>query len=532
MPVRWWVASVRGLTSGFHRGSLLLFMVGCTSQDCPCSPQECPDDDDTEDDDTSIDDDSGDDDTEDDDDTSAGSTPINLNDADTAYWGYLGLEAGSTVSFAGDIDCDGEEDLLFGAATSIFSNPDVPAVYLVLGPLTPGTSYLKDAQAKLVGTSISDGTGLALSEAGDVDGDGCTDIVVGSHGNYYSSPGRVYLEYGVPEGEISLLAFDVVLEEEQHPGWPGLNDTQAGEAVSIAGDLDGDGLDDLVVGAPDSLVGNGYFGRVYILYGPVLESGNLASADAILNSPPWETMAGTAVSTAGDVDGDGRDDVLVGAPSCSTNDPPFDRGGAYLVHGPVYGEVSLADADAIFLGEASYDWAGAAVSIAGDLNGDGLDDVVIGAPWLNDRTGKVYVYYSPVVGELDLASADARLTGEEPCDLVGNSISTAGDVTGDGVEDLLIGAPWCQPFPPYKSPGKAYLVAGPITGWHDLPAVSLPFVGEGSWDFAGWSVALGGDPDQDGLGDLLIGAPGNDDLGSEAGKVYLFYGANLALPVP
>ena len=169
---------------------------------------------------------------------------------------------------------------------------------------------------------------------------------------------------------------------------------------------------------------------------------SLASADVKLIGE--FDGAGRSVSGAGDVNGDGFDDLLVGA--WLSDAGASSSGAAYLVLGPVYGELDVATADAKLLGEESVDWAGASVSGAGDVNGDGFDDLLVGAEnndaggsvWFN--SGAAYLVLGPVIGAVSLASADARLFGEAENDSAGFSVAGAGDVDGDGFDDILIGA--------------------------------------------------------------------------------------------
>jgi hypothetical protein len=194
----------------------------------------------------------------------------------------------------------------------------------------------------------------------------------------------------------------------------------------------------------------------------------------------------------------------------------------------------LADADYGFLGEAASDFAGRVVASAGDVDGDGLDDILVGAP-SNDAggtdAGKAYLVLGSSLGStgtLRLSSADYVFVGEVAGDNAGHSVASAGDVDGDGLDDLLLGAPYNDDGGSYA--GKVYLVLGSSLGSTttvDLSAADYAFVGENTDDYAGFSVASAGDVDGDGLGDLLIGAPFNDDGGSYAGKVYLVLGASL-----
>ena len=164
------------------------------------------------------------------------------------------------------------------------------------------------------------------------------------------------------------------------------------------------------------------------------------------------------MNPAGDVDGDGLDDLFVGA--TANSDGGSDAGKSYLILGSTLAAstattLDLSDADFAFIGERWSDYAGRSVSTAGDLDGDGLDDLLVGAYFAGDvgaRRGKAYVILGRTLAaststSLDLFDADFHLTGEEDQDFAGVSVSTAGDVDGDGLDDLIIG-----------SYGKAYVV--------------------------------------------------------------------------
>jgi hypothetical protein len=201
---------------------------------------------------------------------------------------------------------------------------------------------------------------------------------------------------------------------------------------------------------------------------------------------------------------------------------------AYLTLGPVTGTVDLAAADARLVGEDIADAAGTSVSGAGDVDGDGHDDLLVGAPYNDEAAsfaGAAYLVLGPVTGRLDLALADATFRGEGDSVCAGFSVSGAGDVDGEGHDDLLIGA--YSDDEGGKTAGAAYLVLAPVAGTLDLSRANATFLGEEREDVAGWSVSGAGDVDGDGLADLLMGAWGNDEGGDRAGAAYLVYGSGL-----
>ena len=227
---------------------------------------------------------------------------------------------------------------------------------------------------------------------------------------------------------------------------------------------------------------------------------------------------------AGDVDGDGLDDLLIGAYGDDTNGST--AGAVYVVYGAITGDLDLSDYDVKILGEDGADQAGYAVSGAGDADGDGLADLLIGANTDESgggNAGAAYLVLGGVSGESSLADvAAAELIGESGADYAGWSVSGAGDVNGDDLDDLLIGAYGDDDNG--SNAGAAYLVLGGVSGPLDLSAADAKLRGDGGSDYAGRAVAGGGDVNDDGLGDLLVGAYGEDSGGSAAGAVYVILG--------
>jgi hypothetical protein len=401
-----------------------------------------------------------------------------------------------SVSDAGDVDGDGRDDVLMG---------DIGyGAYLFLGPVS-GTRDRSRADATL----LDDYLGGAVSGAGDVDGDGHDDLLVGA--GFIYNPADLdraaYLVLGPVTGEHDLDRFaDAELWQEEY-------DDYAGNSVSDAGDVDGDGHDDLLVGAYRNNEGAPLAGAAYLLLGPVTGTLDLAVADAKLVGEEEMDFAGACVSGAGDVNADGLADVLVGASwnGAGRGNP----GAAYLVLGPVTGTLDLSLADAKLVGEDGSDQL-ALVADAGDVDGDGHDDVFAGANIYGHpdgpgyAAGAAYLVLGPVTGTLNVSRADAKLIGEDEGDYAA-LVSGAGDVDGNGHDDLLVGA---------EGANAAYLVLGPVTGTHSLSRADAKLVGEEEGDGAGWSVSGAGDVDADGHADVVVAAP-------YALAGYLVYGGGL-----
>jgi hypothetical protein len=215
------------------------------------------------------------------------------------------------------------------------------------------------------------------------------------------------------------------------------------------------------------------------------------------------------------VNGDGLDDLLVGAHGES-------RGIAHLLLAPVEGELSLGDADANLLGEQGGARAGSSLASAGDLDGDGLADFLVGAPHVGTDVGRAYVVLGVPSGELSLASAEVRIIGAEVGDETGSAVAGAGDVDGDGALDVIVGAVEMRVHSDW--PGGAYIVLAPVPGTYDLADPDIQLLGYTEDNLirdAGSAVAAAGDADGDGLDDVLVGAPNSRISATSAGTVHL-----------
>ena len=419
---------------------------------------------------------------------------------------------GWQVAPAGDVNGDGITDLVVGDPSNSAVAQFAGRAYLFHGPLTTNIDT-STAVATISAEAFGDNLGFSVASAGDVNGDGIDDILIGARSNDTNGiqAGRVYLFLGPVSGSLAATNADAIIF--------GAAFNELGRAVAPAGDLNGDGFDDIVLGT--DIAGTGQAGQVFIFNGPLSGQRSAASADAIITGSFANESFGAAVASAGDVNGDGINDIIVGAPRF-----PLDGNGtgrAYVFFGPIAGSLIATQANVIIFGEALNDDFGRSVAAGNDVNGDGVADVIVGADQLfSVGAGKAYVFYGPLSGNIQAASAGAILTGEADRDLFGSAVTSVGDFNGDGFSDVTVGASENQ-IAGVRS-GRTYTFFGPLTG--TIPAANADSIIAGSFqDQLGFSVA-GGDLNGDGAPDLVVGAP-QFTTGAH-GYAAIFFGSTAA----
>ncbi len=464
--------------------------------------------------------------------------------------GSAGDRAGVSVASAGDVNGDGVADLAVGAHYADNNGRlDSGSVYVVFGRSSLGNvdlAALGSDGFRIDGAAAGDGAGYAVASA-DVNGDQLSDVILGAptaDSNGVLDTGAVYVVYGkVSPGNVDLATASQGDDNGFRIVGAAAGD-EAGISVGAAGDLTGDGRSELLLGASGAdNRGRIDSGSAYVVFGAPSSGGfNLSLIGAYgfqIDGAVAGDRAGSAVAGGGDVNGDGNLDLVVGAPFADDN-ARADSGSVYVV----YGKPSMANVDLAALGpglfrvtgEGGGDLAGISVAV-GEVTGDSRSEVIIGAPYADNNgrkdSGSAYVVFGIVSSSgFDLSLIGAygfRIDGGAAGDASGFEVAGGGDLNGDGLGDIAVGA-WGSDSNARDKSGSVDVVFGrpfSFSGPVDLATLGpggFHIAGAAAGDEAGTRVADLGDVNGDSHPDLIIGAPKADGVGADSGAAYVIYG--------
>jgi len=435
----------------------------------------------------------------------------------------------STLPF--DFNGDGANDVIVGAYRNPLNGTSSGRAYIFFGGSSlSGDFSAAEADVIVTGEGAGSWLGFSVGSAGDFNGDGYSDLLVGSPG-HGSDAGRVYLVYGSaqPLRNVYAANADLIFDGEL-PG------DLLGTAVSTAGDVNGDGYGDMLLGAGEADVNGIRAGKAYLMLGRPSWSGeySVSVADVTFEGVLNGENVGTSLSSMGDMNGDGFDEILLGGDQSATAGSGVGRGYLFLGGPSLYGNIRIRTelADAIIVGTTGGDRLGISLA-SGDVNGDGMNDFMIGAsghdPGGRSAAGAVFIFFGRTnLGGQEIISindADVVIEGEVAGDALGVCIAVIGDIDGDGAEDMLLGASGNDQGG--FDAGRAYVIAGDagMSGVMNVSAAQASFFGEDPLFRLGSALASAGDINGDGLADLLIGAYRHDDIQPLFGRAYVFHGS-------
>ncbi|MBN1814081.1 MAG: FG-GAP repeat protein, partial [Anaerolineae bacterium] len=424
---------------------------------------------------------------------------------------------GNSAFTAGDVNGDSYSDVIIGAPEYDNGRIDEGAAFVWHGSANGVNNDVNGNPTNAAWITESDRAsallGVDVSMAGDVNGDGYADVIVGApyYTNGQADEGGTWVYHGSATG---LNTGAATHDEGNQAG------ARFGTSVGTAGDVNGDGYADVLIGAPDYTNGESAEGRVWVWHGS--SSGMSASHNWRTEGNQADAHLGMSATTAGDVNGDGYSDVIIGAPGY--HNPNTDEGAALVYHGSPATLSDTADWTKRSNQEGAY--FGWSLGTAGDVNGDGYADIIVGAPLWDDgqaNEGGAWVYRG---SESGLVSAPYWYKQSDQANAqFGYSVGAAGDVNGDGYGDVIVGAVLWDAG--QDNEGGAWVYHGSSTGVTSAPAWYKQS-DQASAQF-GYSVGTAGDVNGDGYSDIIVGTPFWNHGQTNEGGAWVYHGSETGV---
>ncbi|MFN9304195.1 MAG: FG-GAP-like repeat-containing protein [Candidatus Kapaibacterium sp.] len=431
-----------------------------------------------------------------------------------------GANFGAAIANSLDINGDGFSDIAIGAPNQ---NTDADAATEGRLYVYYGSAQFATSAPSFIDSTSQDGANFAaaLNSAGDVNGDGYSELIVSAprFDNGSTDEGRVIVYYGSASG----LSRNNIWSTEGNR-----DNTRIGNAVAGGGDFNGDGFADILIGAANMTSGQTNEGTAMVYYGS--SQGLQPSFGLMVESDQSFARLGTSIANAGDINGDGLSDMIVGAPNHTNTNAG--EGRLFIYHGRLNGLSNVPNRS--LDGTKAGDQFGFSLVAVGDVNGDGFGDFMAGSPYMDNRfldDGRAFLYLGSANGVAATPSQRLNPTQQE-LSYFGFSIASLGDVNNDGYSDVAVSAPYFDnPITGVKDIGRVYVYHGSATGLNEAPATVID--GQQERSLFGFSIAGVDDVNGDGFNDILIGEPSwdKDNIVRDAGRIGIYYGSSSGIVV-